>query len=63
MKDNREIKTTNNRYVYNRLYRHELEAKHGLCPFCGPHSGCNYWNGMNKPSRSWKTYRKTQYKE
>jgi hypothetical protein len=63
MSKQEEFKTTTNRHVYNCLYKDELEAKHGLCPICPPHGGCNYWNGMNKPTRSWKSYRKTQWKE
>jgi hypothetical protein len=58
---NEKSKTTN-RSVYNKLYRNELSKKFGLCPICGPHSGCNSRFGIKGPYRNWKIYRKTQWK-
>jgi hypothetical protein len=37
----------------------ELNYKRG-CPICGPHTGCN--GTTKKEDRSWKKFRKTQYK-
>jgi hypothetical protein len=37
----------------------ELNYKRG-CPICGPHTGCN--GTTKKEDRSWKKFRKNQYK-
>lgn len=49
-------KTTNSR-VYN-MAVNELVSS---CPICAPHRGCNRDRGNNDDS--WKSYRKTQWKE
>lgn len=54
-------KVTNNR-VYNLLQDYQLFKKHGICPRCPKHSGCNYWN-RSKPHKNWKSYRNYQYYE
>lgn len=56
LKNHELLKTTTD----SRTYRMAQRAKVTGCPFCGPHSGCNW-----RPSqwdRSWKKFRKTQYK-
>lgn len=62
MKEKQELKITTNRRVFNLLYKKDVRAKHGLCPYCNLHSGCNYWN-RSKPQKNWKNYRKTQYRK
>lgn len=55
------LKTTTNSRVYNLLKRQELFNYEGLCPICGPHSGCNSFKKF-KGKKNWKEYRKTQWK-
>ena len=62
MKNKKEKKTTTNSRVYNLIYKKSLAKIQGLCNFCPPHSGCNYWNSGSHETRSWKYYRKTQWK-
>lgn len=33
------------------------------CPICRPNKGCNRKGRNGTPYRSWKTYRKTQWRE
>jgi hypothetical protein len=56
-----DLKTTTNRKVYKILLRRKFYDDHGLCHYCGPHSGCNSNNRLYK-MRNWKKYRKTQWK-
>lgn len=56
-----QLKTTTNKRVYKMLLRKLIYDKGGLCHYCGPHSGCNSNRG-NKSHRSWKQYRKYQWK-
>lgn len=56
------LKTTTNRKVYKLLKRLAFYDDMGLCHYCGPHSGCNS-NWKPRSSKSWKQYRKTQWKE
>lgn len=51
--DNREYKITRN---------NQVSLDEGMCNYCPPHGGCNYWR-KGKPQRSWKKYRKTQWRE
>ena len=55
------LKTTTNRKMYKILLRKQFYNDHGLCFYCGPHSGCNS-NWKPSSSRNWKQYRKTQWK-
>ena len=55
------LKTTTNRKTYKILLRRKFYDDHGLCHYCGPHSGCNS-NWKPSSSRNWKQYRKTQWK-
>lgn len=49
--------------VDNRTYKSVLKDAKDLCPYCPPHQGCNYPRGKKSPDkRSWKNFRKTQYK-
>lgn len=61
-KTSTEFKWTTNSRVYNLLLIEKNYNDLGLCPYCPPHGGCNYWNSR-KPERNWKRYRKTQYKQ
>lgn len=55
------LDTTTHSRTY-KLIKHEwVSSNLGLCWFCPPNKGCNYWN-KNKPNRNWKNYRKNQYK-
>lgn len=47
--------------VYKKLLKMVLLRESGLCPICGPHSGCNSRNKFH-PNKNWKKYRKTQWK-
>jgi hypothetical protein len=52
-----EEQETTNTYVYNQV----REFKRKSCPVCPPNKGCNgAWR--IKKNKSWKQYRKTQYK-
>jgi len=55
------LKTTTNSRVYKILKRKMLDSYEGLCPICGPHSGCNFWK-KHRGIQNWKEYRKTQWK-
>lgn len=48
-------KNTNDSRVYKAAIRYEL-----YCPICAPNRGCN---NRNHTTKSWKKYRKTQWKE
>jgi hypothetical protein len=50
------VETTTNDKVIKTDLIYELD----LCPICGHHSGCNAWR--NKRKKSWKRYRKTQWR-
>ncbi|MDG1949658.1 MAG: hypothetical protein P8J32_02430 [bacterium] len=53
--------TTNSReYKITRFSK--IASNEGLCDYCPPNKGCNSWRGGRKPNRSWKEYRKTQWK-
>lgn len=55
MKRQEEFETTTNRSVYNKI----AKDMYASCPYCGWHRGCNK---IFRRERSWKEYRKTQYK-
>jgi hypothetical protein len=55
------LKTTTNSRVYKILKRKMLDNYEGLCPICGPHSGCNFFK-KHRGHKNWKEYRKTQWK-
>jgi len=44
----------------NREYKSTMKHYRRLCPYCKPHQGCN--KNPNMDHKSWKTYRKTQYR-
>ena len=56
MKNRDLIKHTNNSRVYKMTVREEILG----CPICSPNKGCN--RNRNTDYKSWKTYRKTQWK-
>jgi hypothetical protein len=56
------LRTTTNSRVYKILNRKMLDNNEGLCPICGPHSGCNFWK-KHRGLRNWKEYRKTQWRD
>lgn len=51
------LNKTSNSQVYKKL----RNAIYSGCPVCSPHKGCNRM-GRYRP-RSWKDYRKTQWRE
>ncbi len=55
------LETTTNSRVYKILKRKMLDNYEGLCPICGPHSGCNFWK-KHRGIKNWKEYRNTQWK-
>jgi len=60
MKKRERLETTTESKVYKRLKR--LRERTG-CVICPPHRGCNRTSGGNwGDTRSWKKYRKTQWK-
>ena len=59
MKNYQTLNTTSDSRTYKLTQKRILTNTEGKCWFCGPHTGCNY---RNKRNRSWKNYRKTQYK-
>jgi len=59
MKVKKLLKETSNTTVFRRLFRKYTANKEGLCERCKRHSGCNAHFNKN---RSWKNFRKTQYK-
>lgn len=56
------LETTTNSRVYKILKRKMLDKYEGLCPICGPHTGCNFWK-KHRGLRNWKEYRKTQWRD
>ncbi len=44
----------------SKTYKINLKSFGRGCPICGPRSGCN--SVSSKDDRSWKNFRKTQYK-
>ena len=56
------LETTTNSREYKIILRKVLDNNEGLCPICGPHTGCNFFKKY-RPNRNWKEYRKTQWKE
>lgn len=46
----------------SRVYKYATKQYQISCPFCKPHRGCNRSRAVWK-RRSWKIYRKTQYKD
>ena len=56
------IKNTTNSAVYKKRLTWQLGSKYGLCHYCSPHGGCNYWNSRHI-ERNWKKYRNTQWQE
>jgi hypothetical protein len=56
------LETTTNSRVYKLLKRIKLDKYEGLCPICGPHTGCNFFK-KHRGIKNWKEYRKTQWKE
>ena len=55
------LETTTNSRVYKILKRKMLGNYEGLCPICGPHSGCNFWK-KHRGIKNWKEYRNAQWK-
>jgi len=55
---NKYFEVTNKRF--NNLNRNKELALHGKCPWCPTGKGCNAWSKWE--DRSWKRFRKTQYK-
>jgi len=47
--------------VDNRVYKSTLNKKVLDCPICSPHRGCNRLR--KKDNNSWKSYRKTQWRD
>jgi len=58
---NNDYKLITNRNSLKKLRMSHIYSADGLCTICGPNQGCNraYSQGVR---RSWKKYRKTQYK-
>lgn len=61
MKSKRIMDATDNNSVYKKAYREYLDRYEGVCPFCPPHKGCNFWR-KGKKQRNWKRLRKNQWK-
>ena len=62
MKEREIMKSTTNRGEYNRVRKYVLEADKKIhCAYCRYHKMENAW-GFRRPHRSWKRWRKTQYK-
>jgi hypothetical protein len=55
------LKKTIDETANSRTYRRLRNVIYSGCPICSPHKGCNRWKGR-KVGRSWKEYRKTQWK-
>ena len=60
MKNYDVLESTNNSRVYRMTQQRIISLEENKCFFCGPHSGCNSWRKYG--DRSWKRFRKTQYK-
>jgi len=58
MKTKQILNETDNGSVYRRVLRTYVSAKEGTCDRCRRGRGCN----RRITNRSWKNYRKTQYK-
>jgi len=58
------IETTTDDRTYRSIKRLRLYEIEGRCDRCPPHGGCNKKSHRHYGSafRSWKNYRKTQYK-
>lgn len=59
---NKKLELTTNSREYKLVLRKVLNNYEGLCPICGLHTGCNFWNTSHK-IKNWKKYRKTKWKE
>lgn len=63
------LSTTDNSSIYNKLLKRKIAEEKGLCIYCWKKSGVmwggeNYWiKDKRKKDRSWKKFRKKQYKE
>lgn len=57
-KVNEVVSKTTNSKEYKRLRGNLVSG----CPICSPHKGCNR-RDMSTPRKSWKSRRKTQWKE
>lgn len=58
------LRTTTNSRTYKLTRRPYIAYFHGYCPYCPPNKGCNRYEGKKSTRRkSWKYYRKTQYKD
>ncbi len=55
------VDTTDDPQQYKKAYRIYIADKYMRCSICLPHRSENRIN-RGRDSRSWKTYRKTQYK-
>ena len=55
-------KTTTSSRNYKLAKKRIIERLGNRCFHCGPYSGCNWWRTNHRATRSWKNYRKTQYK-
>ena len=58
-KVNNIIKTATNSRYYRMARRFSVLSEWGRCTLCAPHNGCN---ARNMSDRSWKNFRKTQWK-
>ena len=56
------LKNTSNSREYKITRFKKIASNEGLCDYCPPNKGCNSWRGGRKPYKSWKEYRKTQWK-
>jgi len=54
------IKKTLQETTDRKTYRSAANTGHGNCSLCSPNRGCNR---NRKYDRSWKKYRKTQWRE
>lgn len=62
MKKNKILKTTDNSNEYNRIQKKIISDNSNEAICCAPFQGCNGW-GRKKYDRSWKQFRKKQWKE
>jgi hypothetical protein len=61
MKSKEIIDSTTDSRIYKLAKRHFLMHTKGVCSRCHPRRGCN-WGRSRFIKRSWKEYRKRQYK-
>ena len=59
MRIKEELDSCSNRKAYNRLYKHYISNKYGLCDRGSWHHMCNR---SYRNLKSWKRYRKNHYR-